>query len=478
MQQTKLLAALRTLSPRECARWRAWVHSDFVTKHAQLRRLCDLALAHAPDFAHPDLGKRRVHATLFGTEIPFNELAINNLVSDLLELLHDFLAYQHYENRSVERRLDLAEELLRRDLEKNAAAVLEQIRRRFDEAPPPGVAGLRAEQRWWELRETLHSRQPRRDPGEHLRRQADAADLALALEKLRLACAMLGRNALAVVQADDQPRRLDDLRRWCAEEALFAEHPAVKTYLAALALLEHPGPGSFEALNAALDRHHPLFPPEELAALYQYALNYCIRRINDGQPEGHRQALTLYQTLLERNLLTLNGHLSQWAYKNITTAGLRCREFAWTEDFLRRYRDALPPADRDNAFAYNLAALHFEQEQYEPALRALQGVEFTDFTYHLGAKIIQLKSYFLLGETEALAALLDATTKLLRRNRSLSAYGKTANLNFLAALRQVDRQRQTAGRRLAASGAGPNKLAEKIRAMQPLANKEWLLGVL
>lgn len=472
MQQTKLLAALRTLTPRERARWRAWVHSDFHNKHALLRRLCDLALAHAPGFAHPDLDKRRVHAALFGDEVPFNELAINNLISDLLELLHDFLAFQRYENRPMERRLDLVEALLQRDLDKSAAAALEQTRRALDEAPPPGVAGLRAEQRWWELRETLHSRRPRRDPGESLRHLADAADLALVLEKLRLACAMLGRNALAVVQADYQPRRLDDLRRWCAEEPLFAEHPALQTYLAALALLEQPEPATFDALNAALDRHHALFPPEELAALYQYALNYCIRRINDGQPEGHRQALTLYQTLLERNLLTLNGHLSQWTYKNITTAGLRCREFAWTEDFLRRYRESLPPADRDNAFAYNLAALFFEQEQYAPALRALQGVEFTDFTYHLGAKIIQLKSYFLLGETEALAALLDATTKLLRRNRSLSTYGKTANLNFIKALRELSRQ--SSARRAAQPGS---KLADKIRAMQPLANKEWLLGV-
>lgn len=461
MQQTKLVATLRALAPRELRRWHAWVHSDFFNKHADLRRLCAQLLAFAPAFEHPELAKRRVFAALYGPETPYNELALNNLISDLLALLHDFLAFLRYEARPAERRLDLADALLRRDLDRPAAAALEQARTLLDRDPWHNAQRQRAEQQWWELSETLHSRQSRRDPGQHLRRQADATDLWVALEKLRLACAMLGRNALAVAQADYRPRGLDTLRRWCADEPLLAGHPAVQTYLAALQLLETPDPEHYERLTDQLDRHHAVFPPEELAAIYQYALNYTIRRINDGAPDGHRRALALYRTLLDRNLLTLGGHMRQWTYKNITTAGLRCGEFAWTEDFLRRYRETLPAADRDNAFAYNLAMLHFEQENYTEALRALQGVEFTDFTYHLGAKIMQLKSYYLLGEHEALAALLDATAKLLRRNRSLSDYGRTANLNFLKALRWLSR-----------SPAGTAR--EKIPALQPLANKEWL----
>ena len=45
-------------------------------------------------------------------------------------------------------------------------------------------------------------------------------------------------------------------------------------------------------------------------------------------------------------------------------------------------------------------------------LQQLQDVEFTDTSYHLGAKIIQLKSYFELEETEAFYSLIKAFRNL------------------------------------------------------------------
>ncbi|MCC7506631.1 MAG: hypothetical protein IT259_15105 [Saprospiraceae bacterium] len=476
MHHTKLIVTLRTLNPRERNRWRSWVHSDFVNKNEHLRRLCDLVLAHAPGFDNPLLEKKKVFPVLFGASRAYDELTLNNLISDLLELLHGFLAYLQYEARPRQQILDLADQLLRRDLGKSAAAALEKARRQLDQVAERNAGWLETEQRWWELHENLHARQSRHAPDDFLLRQADAADLRLVLEKLRLACIMISRNSLAVAQADFQPRQLDHLRRWCTEEPLLSEHPAVQTYLAVLDLLEQGTEQSYTQLTGMLERHQGIFPDEELAALYQYALNYCIRKINDGQPDGHRQALNLYQTLLDKALLLRDGQLSQWTYKNITTAGLRCREFEWTAVFLQRYKALLPPADRDNAFAYNLAVLHFEQEQYTDALRALQGVEFTDFTYHLGAKIMQLKIYYLLGESEALMALIDATGKLLRRNRSLSAYGKSANLNFLSMLRYLMRKQMQPQRRQAPAG-NQQDIRLKMQNLQPLANKEWLMVV-
>ena len=125
-----------------------------------------------------------------------------------------------------------------------------------------------------------------------------------------------------------------------------------------------------------------------------------------------------------------------------------------------------------------MAALYFEQHKYDQALKALQNVEFTDFSYHLSAKIIQLKSYYLLGEGEALEALLTATEKLLRRNRSLSQYGRSANLHFLKALRLLHRRLPVRPGRPPADWA---RRALAVRRewenLQPLANREWLMQV-
>jgi len=476
MRKTKLLDTLRALDTRERTWWRTYVHSDFFNKHPVLRTLADYLLAHAPHFDSEALDKRRVFAHLFGADVPYNEFKINNYISDLYELLLGFLAYTVLEEEPLEQHLAAAQALLDRNLDAQASGVLAKCRLLLDRRTDQTARRQFLELRWWEATELLESRRARRAATEHLYRQAKAVDIGFILEKLRLGAAMLSRLGLAVLQADERPRWLPAIRQWCAEEPMLAQLPAIQVYRAALDLLEAPSPDTFAALNAALDTHHAVFGKEELAALYQYALNYCIRCINEGQSGAYPQALTLYQALLRRDVLLRRGQMSQWTYKNITTTGLRSRAFDWTERFLRDYHERLPPAERDNAFAYNLAALFFEKKELAATLQTLQNVEFTDFTYHLGAKILQLKSYCLLGETEALYALLDAAKQLLRRNRSLSAFGKTANLNFLRLLRQIHawKERKT---RVSAEKWNRQRLAlmEKVRQTQPLANKEWLL---
>ncbi|MBC7775078.1 MAG: hypothetical protein H7246_06525, partial [Phycisphaerae bacterium] len=250
--------------------------------------------------------------------------------------------------------------------------------------------------------------------------------------------------------------------------------------LAAYDLLEAPSSETFLALTAALEDHHLLFEKDELTSLYQCALNHCIRRINAGQPEAYADALALYRSLLDRGLLLQHGgRLSQWAYKNIATTGLRTGAFEWTEQFLHQYRDALPPAERDNAFAFNLATLYFEKQELASTLQTLQNVEFTDFTYHVGAKILQLKTFYLLNEADALISLLATTEQLLRRDKTLSPFGKATNLNFLRMLRQANKWKMKKAR-LSVLKAKRERLTliEKVAALQPLANKDWLLKVL
>lgn len=476
MHRTKLIEALRTLRTRERTRWLQYVNSDFFNKHDDLRRLAAYLLSFAPAFDPEKLEKPFVWRHLFGPDEPYSELKLNNLISDLYELLLGFLAHTGAENNAIDRQLHAANALLDRNLDAQAAAVLARARELLDRQSTQTARRQFLELRWWETAEILDSRRSRRLAGEHLPRQSEANDIAFVLEKLRLGAALLNRHGLSVLSAEEQPRWLPAIRQWCTSEPLLSDLPAVRVYLAAFDLLEAPSPEHFIRLTTLLDEHHPLLEAEELAALYQYALNYCIRRINDGHPEGYREALDLYRTLLDRNVLLRQGRLSQWTYKNITTAGLRSGAFAWTEQFLHQYRDALPPGERDNAFAYNMAALNFEKQDFHATLLTLQNVEFTDFTYHLGAKILQLKCYYLLDETEALTALLEAARQLLRRNRSLSPFGKNANLHFLRALKWLSAWNTAKG------WTPPEKwrqkreaLAEKVRRMQPLANKDWLL---
>lgn len=478
MRQTKLVEALRTLDARERNRWRQYVHSDFFNKHARLRQLCDYLLALAPAWKPERLRKQDIYHMLFDAKEPYNELKINNLISDLYELLLGFLAYTRQENDPLEQQYHAVMALSDRNLDKHAAAALDRygalLRGRADRT----ADWYRAEMKYWEADDLLQNRLSRRNTtGEQLRRQAEATAHTHLLEKLQLEVSMLSRSTLSVKGNSDQNSVQVPEKSGLLESAAHLS-PAVRVYHAAHELLLRPALETLGALVAELAEHHTLFRKDELRALYQCALNYCIRRINDGQPGAYADTLDLYRTLLDREVLLQGGRLSQWTYKNIATAGLRSGNFDWTEQFLNQYREMLPPTERDNAFAFNLATLYFEKQDFTKALRTLQNVEFTDVTYHMGAKIMQLKAFYLLDEWEALQSLLDSTEQWLRRNKTLSPFGKTTNINFLRMLRQIGLHTERLSLRKTDWNAQKQVLVRQVHQTQPLANKEWLLKIL
>ena len=186
----------------------------------------------------------------------------------------------------------------------------------------------------------------------------------------------------------------------------------------------------FHGLKQLIRQHATTFPADELREIHIHALNYCIKQINSGRSDYYQEVLDLYQSMLQEGVVFRNGFIPQWTFKNIVTTSIRLQEYEWTSQFIEQYKEHLLPEERDNALAFNLASLYFAKADYQLALRQLHNVEFKNTSYHLGGKIIQLKSYFALNELEALLALVQASLKFIRRNKSLSAYGKKSQCEF------------------------------------------------
>jgi len=225
-----------------------------------------------------------------------------------------------------------------------------------------------------------------------------------------------------------------------------------------------------------LEESSDVFPADELNTVYSYALNYCVQKINTGRSEFYKEILSLYKMLLERKLLFTNGFLSQWDYTNIITSALRLDEFDWTENFIHSYKNSLIPDEQFNVYTSNLAAFYFAKKDYDNALQLLHEVEFTDPFYQAAAKIIQLKVYFEIDEQEAFFSLSEAFKQFVNRNKQFSVYQKETNLNFIKAANWVfkDKTKLEAFKKLK-NNVLAKKTWSKIQALNPLANKGWIM---
>jgi hypothetical protein len=169
----------------------------------------------------------------------------------------------------------------------------------------------------------------------------------------------------------------------------------------------------------------------EVADLYQYLLNYCIRRINAGNLSFQQELFSAYQSALETGALFSNGHISQWDFKNVVTIALRTGHGSFAREFIHSHKQYLGADQRTNALAYNLANLHFSEGDYRSAIKQLQKVDLDDVFYRLDARSILLKSYYELDDTDALFYHATAFRSLLNRNRKISDQQRKLYLNLI-----------------------------------------------
>lgn len=470
MHSSKFIELLRKLSPRETTRFQELSDSPFFNKNQKLRSLISFCLSFAPNYEAAGLDKGAAYRHIFG-RAAYEELRLNNLISDALQLAYQFLALLELEKQpQLQKRLEV-QALLDRRASKQLRHSSQRLEALTERLPHRSFQYQRerSEQEALQDRYALLAHPRRYSP--HLQRCSDALDRYYWCNKLRIACDMASRNR--AINADYECHFLDTLMELLkSRPPLLAESPALQSYNQALLMLSSNQPEHYRQLRELLRLHHQVFAPEELQDLYDYAQNYCVRQINSGREAFYQDILSLYQEMLERDVLLRQGCLTQWSYINIVTAGIRLKAFAWTERFIHDHRAQLPPEVQANVFTYSLAALQFEQRQYSAALETLQGVEFSDAFYHTAAKTIQLKSYYELDEEEALFSLLEASRKYIKRNQQLSAYQKQSNANFLRIITRLQRLRAKPTLDKAAAKA----LLRRIDELPEVAHKEWLLS--
>jgi hypothetical protein len=366
MQQSKLIDLLRSLDIRETARFRDLVASPFFNKNHKIRALLEFCLRFGPDYEAEGLDKQAAYRYVFKEE-GYNELRLNNVLSDTLQLGYQLLAQIELDDRScIVKRLEL-HALLERLAEKHLRHSTQRLQQLTEQLPH---RSHHYQHERYEMAQLLDRYALQRNPRRftpHLQQQSDALDRYYWCNKLRLACDMASRNR--AINATYTCHFLEELLSLFRQQPpLLVESPALQTYYQALMMLSSEEEGYYQALRAMLSQHHSVFTLEELQDLYDYAQNYCVKRINSGEAAFYRDILDLYKEMLDRKVLLRQGYLTQWSYINIVTAGIRLQEFKWTEDFIYTYRSQLAPQVQENVFTYNLAALQFERAQYQDAL--------------------------------------------------------------------------------------------------------------
>ena len=213
----------------------------------------------------------------------------------------------------------------------------------------------------------------------------------------------------------------------------------------------------------------------EQRAMYKFAQNFCIRKINEGCPGYDLRLFNLFRELLAEDILLIDGQLSHTDCKNIVTIGVRIKALDWVSQFLDAYGPKVDDAFRENVLAYCRASLEAEKGHPQRAVRLLSTISHTDVHYQLSARQLLLRIYFYEEDMEGILYTIDAFRHFLQRNKEIPKARREYHLHFLRLFKRLsllrDRlptySRQEARQRI-------QQFHLQLVSSKSLANRAWL----
>ncbi|BDS11112.1 hypothetical protein [Aureispira anguillae] len=459
MIQSRLIQLYLTLNKAELRQLKRWINSPIHNQNQEVVKLFDY-LSSRRKITKVTVLKKRVFNAVYPNEL-YHEAKQNILMSYALKSLKEFIGYNLLVLEGFNLNKSTIESLKNRQLDQMATQELQKLKATKANSPLSNAEEtlqyFLLEKEAFELvgtqQRTIQTNLP--ILFEHL---TDFYSIAT----LKYACiAMTHRN---VRQQEYSIPMLDSLLIHAQEN----KHPIVQLYYNAYqALIQLDKEAYFQKAEQLFLVNNDKLNASEKRGMLLILINYCIKRINMDAKAYQLKVFEWYKWGLEQGALLYHKKLSRFTYLNITSAGLKLKEFDWVAQFIKNYANYLPTAYKANYVHYTTAKLYFNKKKYYEAQQLLQQIEYDDIFLNLDAKTMLLEIYYEEKSIDALEALLGSFTRYLQRN-SIIAYHKKVYQNIIYLIQKMidtpsyDKKAQ-------------ELLKKEIETLTPLTERDWFL---
>ncbi|MGB1207056.1 MAG: hypothetical protein ACPG5B_15530 [Chitinophagales bacterium] len=462
MNDSKLIELYRTLSSQEKKQLQEYVYCDFLNKSREAARLCDFI--YQSDNSNAALDKKKAYQYAFQQKT-YQDSKMRRLMSALLKLIEDFLLYMYQQANEKKQKINLAEIYFLRGLPKHFNSTIRGCEKLQNADTQINEEYYYRQYLIEDIKSQYLSRQDKRRTEPNLEQVSHTLDVFYLISKLKKLCAIYVYKNLFKYEYD--VKMLDEILLHIAEND-YSNTPAIPLYYSALLVLMGKNDKDYFAeLKYLLHKHNDSLALQEGKELHLIARNYCIKKLNKGEAKYGQELFELYETGLNNKVLFSDDLLYTWTYKNIVAVGLKLKNFDWTEKFIHHYKSFLPTKQREDAFAFNLARLFFEKNEYQQVIQLLNTMKIDELTVQLDVKVILLKTYYELEEWNVLFLLIDSFKIFLRRKKGLG-YHKDNYRNIIKYVKQLSNVNHY-------DKEAVQKLKQEITETHLLTEKKWLL---
>ena len=464
MKKSQLVNILNQLSAKEIREIRKWLHSPAHNQRQDVIQLFEYFFEDNHLNKEDYLEKPMIFSWIFPKET-YDDAKMRQVIFFLLKSIEEFLVFQDVNSDDVNIKITLAKVFRRKKLDKLFLKNIKQSEKLQEDT------SLRNEKYFineYSLQQEKYkflgkkSRLP-----ENLQQVSDNLDVFFLAVKLRQGCLMLSHQA--VYKKEYEMGILESLLPIIQTEK-YLEIPVIAFYYFIYKTITDKNDEShFMNLKEKIKNDGHIFPLAEIRDIYLMAINYCIRKMNVGNEKFVREAFELYKQGIEKKILFENNIMTRATFHNVVSNGLKLKEYTWVENFIHEYQKYLKEEHRQGFVFYSLARLHYEEKDYDKAMRLLvQEVHYDDIIINLSAKTLLMKMYYEQDEFDVLESLLESMRTYIQRKKEMGAQQRNNFKNIVKLTKKLLKVTPY-------SKTKKEKLKTEITEATPLTEKAWLL---
>jgi hypothetical protein len=480
MQDSKLVQLFSKLSGYEQANIKKFLSATFHNRRPDLPKLFEF-LQKQTRYKAPDYSKLAAWRYCYGAQKAYKDSDMRGLMSSLLHKIEDyFLVVQTLQADNPNRFVSLDNFYTQKQLPEHLEENLKQWDKLLAQKKSVQDSAYLRHFYTYQKKSYKHKSALQRVEASNLQILTDSLEKQFVAERLQEACSVLASQSLSKTphQTGMLDLVLDFVQR---QHPDWLAIPAIGLYYYFYQSLSQNDPEQsvffFGLYTRMLFESGAHFSAEELRNFYKMAINYTIRKANthNNQQEAHevynQQLFGLYKTALAQKILIEHGQISRFSYKNMVALGLRLKELAWVEDFIRTYTVYLGDDYKTIYEHYALGKYCFACQDYPQALLHLQKVAYEEIFLGLDARVVQLKIYYETQEWEVLDSHLQSFKMFLLRKKKVLGYHFDIYKQILRFTRRLIQADYVSKRKI-------QQLREKITTTPTLTEREWLLKML
>jgi hypothetical protein len=436
VKDRKVYKILKFLDVYELNSLRKYLLSPFFNQNQGCIKLFDLVVDYMKADPPIEYTNEQIWHHVQGENIPFVDVKLRKLFSDLFGLIEDFLMQtelQADKDQCLYLKLKAIKQRNIKDMYAPAIAEAQQLQKLRQNKSAEYYLHQYNEQKFiqeFKLDGDIVSRREDLDQKLNLEEVSMNLDIFFIAEKLRYYANLLAWNRSYNI---NQKIVGIDIILKLAKSPIFRDFPPVAIYFTIVqTYLDEANEEHYEKLKGLMDKYLHLFPRDEAKAIYEAILGYSVTKSNKGDSRYDKEAFELYKKSIDLELIFQSDKtISPREFRNIVFYGIRQNDYKWVEEFINSFNIYLDPLLRESNVNFSLARLEMNRKNYLKVIELLAYTDYTEVFQALLSRTLLLASYYELKEYDSLESLFASFKLYLDREKSLAESRKEQYYNLI-----------------------------------------------